>query len=208
MGASLHLFGFRVNQDFGFLSVKIRNMFPTSFEEMGVPAGYGFKQLLFSPVANALVLQTCSASDSWRPERLFFRHLTWDRYQTIGKPDDLISQESPFLHPSKPLLAYVSMEHKFSMDEEGQELHHGNWHGLHIVSLDRGSETQSVSEESIILPAGTTRGWICEIVSFGDSGLFVKAALSKNESVVEYFVAELDAGQNVKPIAKLPAVFM
>jgi hypothetical protein len=100
------------------------------------------------------------------------------------------------------------MQHKFSMDEEGQELHQGNWHGLHIVSLDRGSETQSVSEESIILPAGTIRGWICEIVSFGDSGLFVKAALSKNESVVEYFVAELDAAQNVKPIATLPAVFM
>jgi len=183
-------------------------MFPTSFEEMGVPAGYGFRQLLFSPVANGLVLQTCSATDNWRPERLFFRHLTWDRYRIISSPDDLISQESPFLHPSKPLLAYVSTQHKFSLDDEGHELHHGNWHGLHIVSLDSGSETRSVSAESITLPAGTTRGWICEIVSFGDSGLFVKAALSKSETVVEYFIAELDAAQNVKPIATLPAVFM
>jgi hypothetical protein len=183
-------------------------MFSTSFEEMGIPAGCGFKQLLFSPIANALVLQTCSARDNWRPERLFFRHLAWDRYQIIDNPGDLISQESPFLHASKPLLAYVSMQHKFSLDEEGKKRHSGTWDRLHIFSLESGSETQLVSEESIILPAETKHGWICEIVSFGDSGLFVKAALSKNGTVVEYFIAELDAAQNVKPIATLPAVFM
>ena len=192
----------------GFLQLRLRIMFSKSFEEMGSPPGYGFKPLLFSPVANALVLQTCSARDNWRPERLFYRHLVWDRYQIIANPDPFISQESPFLHPSKPLLAYVSTQHQFSLDEEGKECHSGNWHGLHIVNLERGSETQSVSEESITLPAGTKRGWICEIVSFGDSGLFVKVALSKNETAVEYFVAELDAAQNVKPIATLPAVFM
>jgi hypothetical protein len=183
-------------------------MFSKSFEEMGIPQGYGFKQLLFSPVANALVLQTYSAMDNWRPERLFYRHLAWDRYRIIANPDHLISQESPFLHSSKPLLAYVSTQHQFSLDEERGESHSGNWHGLHIVNLESGSETQLVSEESITLPPGTERGWICEIVSFGDSGLFVKAALSKNATAVEYFVAELDSAQNVKPIATLPAVFM
>jgi len=175
---------------------------------MGIPAGYSFKQLLFCPVANALVLQTCSARDNWRPERLLFRHLTWERYRLVGNPDDLISQESPFVHPSKPLLAYVSAQHQFSLDEEGKERHSGNWNRLHIVNLESGSEALSVSEKSITLPAGTKRGWICEIVSFGDSGLFVKVALSKNETLVEYFVAELDAVQNVRPIAALPAVFM
>ena len=59
----------------------------------------------------------------------------------IGKPDDLISQESPFLHSAKPLLAHISNQHKFSLDEEGKERHHGNWHGLHIVNLESGSET-------------------------------------------------------------------
>lgn len=188
--------------------LRFRYMFPTSFEEMGIPVGYGFKQLLFSPVANALVVQTCSVRDNWRPERLFFRHLAWDRYRIIGNPDDLVSQESPFLHSSKPLLAYISTQHVFLLDAEGKERHHGNWHGLHIVNLENGSETLSVREESMTLPAGTQRGWICEIVSFGDSGLFVKAALSKNKALFEYFVAELDAAQNVKPIAALPAVFI
>src|SRR6266478_6330443 len=133
-------------------------MFSTSFEEMGIPPGYGFRQLLFSPIASALVLQTCSARENWRPERLFYRHLAWDRYRIIGNPDDLISQESPFLHPSKPLLAYVSTQHNFSLDEEGKERHYGNWHALQIFSLETGSEVQSLGEESITLPAGTRRG--------------------------------------------------
>ena len=77
--------------------LRLRPMFSKSFEEMGIPQGYGFKQLLFSLVANALVLHTCSASDNWRPERLFYRHLAWDRYRIMANPDDLISQESPFL---------------------------------------------------------------------------------------------------------------
>lgn len=190
------------------LRLRFRTMLPISFEEMGIPPGYGFKQLLFSPVASVLVLQTCSARDNWRPERLFFRHLAWDRYRIVGNPSDLTSQESPFLHSSKPLLAYVSMQHSFSLDEEGKERRHGHWKGLHIVNLESGSETQSVDDESIILPTVTRRGWICEILSFGDSGLFVKAALAKSEASIEYFVSELDTAQNVKPIARLPAVFM
>jgi hypothetical protein len=101
-------------------------MFAKSFEEMGIPQGYGFKQLLFSPVANSLVLQTCSAMDNWRPERLFYRRLDWDRYRIIANSDHLISQESPFLHSSKPLLAYVSKQHQFLLDEEGKESHFGN----------------------------------------------------------------------------------
>lgn len=52
------------------------------------------------------------------------------------------------------------------------------------------------------------RGWICEIVAFGESGLFVKVALSKSNTLVEYFVAELDAQKSLKPIVALPAVFM
>ena len=95
-------------------------MFPTTFQDMGIPIGYAFKQLLFSPIANILVLQTCAAEDNWRPERLYFRQTVWDKYRLVGSPGDLVSQESPFVHPSKPLLAYNSLQHEFSLDAEGQ----------------------------------------------------------------------------------------
>lgn len=183
-------------------------MLPRLFEDMGIPSGYGVQKLLFCPIGSALVLQTCSATESWRPERLYFRHTLWDRYRPIGVPDDLVSQESPFVHSSEPLLAYVSHQHNFSVDEEGREHHSGNWHSLQIVSLENGSGVQSANEENLRVPPGTRRGWVCEILAFGDSGLFVKAALSKNESLIEYFIAQLDATNSLKTIASLPAVFM
>lgn len=62
-------------------------------------------------------------------------------------------------------------------------------------------ETQSANKETLTLPPGTKRGWICDIVSFGDSGLFVKAALSKKEDLVEYFVAELDIADQAEMIS-------
>ncbi len=86
-------------------------MLNRSFEEMGIPPGYGFKQLLFSPVANTVVVQTQSAGHNWRPERLYFRKAESDKYRNIGEPGDLTSQEFPFAHPSKPLLAYNSLQH-------------------------------------------------------------------------------------------------
>jgi len=183
-------------------------MFPSSFEEMGIPPEYAFKQLLFSPIANTLVLQTCSAKDNWRPERLYFRHSGWDKYRLVGNPGDLVSQESPFVHPSKPLLAYNSLQHNFSLDAEGQEQHHGDWHSLQIVGLETGSAVRSTTQDTLQLPVGFTRGWIYEIVAFGDSGLFVKAGLSETGSSFGYFVAELDVAQILKPIFELPAVFM
>jgi hypothetical protein len=135
-------------------------------------------------------------------------HVASLRLLKIGDPGDLMSQAHPFLHPSKPLLAYISEQHEFSLDEEGKESHFGNWHGLHVVSLEKGQKMRLVNKESITLPMGTKRAWICEFVPFGDSGLFVKAALSKNESEVQYYIAELDAADTIKPIAALPAVFM
>jgi len=183
-------------------------MFPTSFEEMGIPAEYAFKQLLFSPIANALVLQTCSARENWRPERLYFRHSDWDKYKAVGNHADLISQDSPFVHTSKPLLAYNSMQHKFSLDAEGKEFHSGNWHSLEVVSLESGATVRLTTEDTLQLPSGFTLGWICDILAFGDAGLFVKAALSKSGTSYGYFVAELDAAQVLKPIVELPAVFM
>jgi hypothetical protein len=89
-------------------------MLNRSFQEMGIPPGYGLKELLFSPVANALVVQMQPSGGNWRPERLYFRHTTSDKYRPIiGEPDHLTSQEFPFVQPTKPLLAYNSMQHRF-----------------------------------------------------------------------------------------------
>jgi len=184
-------------------------MLHKSFEEMGIPTGYGSKQLLFSPAANALVIQTQSAHKNWRPERLYFRHTDWDKYRPIGQPGDLHSQEYPFVHPSKPLVAYNTMEHRFFIDAGGEEFHGGDWDSLNIFNLEVGEQIDSVSRQNLRLPSDIVRGWIVRLVAFCDSGLYVTAGLSKDGSRIDYFVAELDLAKHVlEPIALLPATFM
>src|SRR6266850_6329957 len=121
-------------------------MFNKSFEEMGIPPGYGFRQLLFSPVVNTVIVQMQSASRNWRPERLCFRQAGSDKYRSIGAPGDLISQEFPFVHPSKPLLAYNSNQHRFRVDDQGEERHSGNWDSLNIFNLESGVEVASINQ--------------------------------------------------------------
>jgi len=133
-------------------------MFNRSFQEMGIPSGYGFKQLLFSPAANALVAQTQSAGHNWRPERLYFRYAASDKYRNIGEPGDLTSQEFPFLHSSKPLLAYNSMQHRFTVDAQGEERHSGDWDSLKLFNLESGVEIDSINQDTLRLPPGVVRG--------------------------------------------------
>ena len=80
---------------------------------------------------------------------------------------------------------------------------------LKVFNLERGAEIHSIDEKTLKLPAGITRGWISEVVAYGDSGLFVKAGLSQNTTVFDYFVATLNLSlRTLDPIVRLPAVFM
>ena len=176
---------------------------------MGIPPGYGFKQLLFGPVANALVVQTESAGSGWRPERLYFRYTAWDKYRPIGEPGDLYSQESPFVHPSRPLVAYNCLKHYFFADGSGVEINAANWDSVKIFDLERGKEVESIDQQSVHLPAGIVSAWVADLVAFSEAGLFVKAGFSEHPSSMDYFVAALDvAERTLKPIVPLPASFM
>jgi hypothetical protein len=180
-----------------------------SFEGIGIPPRYGFKRLLFSPAANALVVQVQSADTNWRPERLFFRRTASDKYQPVGEPGALYSQEDPVVHASKPLLAYNCLEHKFSIDAQGKERHSGGWDSVRLFDLELGIETVPVSPKTIQLPPGIVRGWIASLVSFSESGLYVQAGLATDESNMEYVLAEIDFGmRRMVRVATLPAVFM
>lgn len=176
---------------------------------MGIPPGYGFKQLLFSAAANALVVQTQSAEKNWRPERLYFRKIDSEKYNPIGQPSELVSQDHPFVHPSKPLVAYNCLKHRFSVDAQGVERHGGDWDSLTIYDMESGLEVQHITGDELTLPPGIVTGWISALVGYSDAGLFVQAGLSKDGSRMDYVVAELKLTSHVlKPIVTLPATFI
>lgn len=182
-----------------------------SFKEMGIPAGYGRKQLLFCPAAETLVVQVESVGN-WRPERLLMRAITSERYTPVGSPADMVSQEDPVVSNSKPLLAYNGMLHKFDIGPEGEERHFGEWESLKVIDLIAGSEAATIDRQSIHFADGVTDGWISSILSFaGESdALHVVAAMSRDRrQTMEYHLSELHLQSGVlHSIANLPAIFL
>ena len=86
------------------------------------------------------------------------------------------------------------------MDAQGEEQHSADWDSLRLFDLELGVEIDSINEDNLHLPTGVVRGWISDIVAFGDSGLFVKAGLSKDSSRI--------VQRSLKPIVALPAAFI
>ena len=127
----------------------------------------------------------------------------------IGQPGDLVSQDYPFVHPSKPLVAYNCLKHHFSVDAQGEERHSADWDSLNLYSLESEAEVEQIDRDTLSLPPGIAKGWISTLIGFTDTGLFVQAGLSKDGSRMDYVIAELDILKHVlKPIAALPATFM
>jgi hypothetical protein len=171
-------------------------MFHKSFVDLGISPGYGFKQLLFCPSANALVVQAQSATSSWRPDRLYFRQVTAERYDPVGT-DYLFSQEDPVLAPSRPVLAYRANVHSFALDAAGVERHSAKWDSIRVFDLHARAETCVVSARTIQFPDGVTNGWISGLLAFAENEngdvLHVVAGLSRNgDQSMDYYLSELN----------------
>jgi hypothetical protein len=181
-------------------------LFSKLFDEMGVPAGYRFKQLLFSPRANSVVRHASSAMNDWRPERIYFHRVgrVSPSWQSWGIGFARISFHTFFettacVHDDAARLFNRSRRprttpHKLAFSSDRRLIKRLGG------PLDRPGIVAGINR--------LTRFWICEIVAFGEQGLFVKTALSKNESLIEDFVAELSAENLLKPIVLFPAVFL
>ena len=185
-------------------------MLHKNFQEMGIPAGYGFKHLLYCAAADTLIVQT-QPLQGWRPERLYARKVQDERYRPIGSPEKLVSQEYPVTCPGHPLLAYNTLTHSFRSDEEGNEQHGADWQAVRVIDLVTQAESFVVDRETLHLADLETRVWISSLLSFTDHSdcLHVVAAFTRNQAAVNHYVSELHLPSGlVRPIAQLPAAFL
>lgn len=187
------------------------SMLHTSFEQMGIPPGYGFRSLLFCGQASMLVLQA-RAIEGWRPDRLFARAASGERYEPLGAPGEMLSQEDPVLSPSHPLLAYNTFLHSFGIDAAGEEQHFGNWEAIRVLDLHTWKETHVVDKETLHLPDRELKVWIASLLSFTDKPetLHVVAGFKRSDAMsADYYVSELHLPTGlVRPLVCLPAVFL
>jgi hypothetical protein len=182
-----------------------------NFEEMGIPSGYGFRNLLYCVAADVLIVQT-QPLQGWRPDRLYARPIGAERYEPIGSPDELVSQDDPVVSCAQPLLAYNTMRHSFRPDEEGNELHGANWEAIRVLDLRTRTEAHVIDQETLHLPDRNLEVWITSVLGFADSHecLHVVAGFSREYPAnISHYVSELHLPTGlVRPIVNLPATFL
>ena len=185
-------------------------MMHKSFEEMGVPAGYGFKNLLYCAAAETLIAQL-QPLQGWRPERLYVRSNGSERYEPLGTPEEMVSQDDPIVLCSHPLLAYNNLRHSFSSNEEGEELHGGKWEAVRVFDLRSRTEKYLVDRETLHLPDRNLEVWVSSLLGFADHEcLHVVAAFCREFPYnINHYVSELHLPTGlVRPMVNLPATFL
>lgn len=181
-----------------------------SFEEMGIPSGYAFRNLLYCSPADVLIAQAEPRSGQG-PNRLYYRPAGSDRYEPIGAPDELISQEDPTVLCSHPLLAYNTLRHSLQSGEAGNNWPGTNWDAVRLLDLRSMTEKHIVDHETLHLPDRNIDVWIARLLGFADSHecFHVVAGFSRDKATINYYVSELHLPTGlVRPIVNLPATFL
>lgn len=181
-----------------------------NFEEMGIPAGYGFRNLLYCSPADALIVQA-QPRHGQGPFRLYARRAGGDRYEPILATHESISQEDPTVLCSHPVLAYNTLHHTIESGEAGNEWPGANWEAVRVLDLRSMTETHVVDRETLHLPDRNLDVWIARLLGFADSHecLHVVAGFSRDKTTINYYVSELHLPTGlVRPMVNLPATFL
>lgn len=181
-----------------------------SFEEMGLPAGYAFGNLLYCSPADTLIVQA-QPRNGHGPDRLYTRSAGSERYEAIVAEHDLISQEDPAVLCSHPLLAYNTLRHSLQSGEAGNGWPGANWEAVRVLDLTTRTERHMVDRETLHLPDPDLDVWVVRLLGFADSHerLHVVAGFSRDKSTINYFVSELHLLTGlVRPMVNLPATFL
>ena len=157
----------------------------------GIPTGYRWKNLLYNPASESVVIEMTRTDTGHLPmSRLFTRHIGGEFYEQIGNPPDDVSYESPITCESQPIVIFNSVKWAG-----------GGGHPDGVYSFDLRTKELSVCipKDSLIIPEPHLRSWILTLVSLSEDGetLYLKIGIEKSVSeggVVHYYLASLTLG--------------
>jgi hypothetical protein len=180
------------------------------WEEMGIPKGYGFAQLLFNPPTEILIAELCHGhAREFLPNRLFWRRKNEEGYKPLGEAKTNCSQESAVTAASKPVLFFNSLE--IIQENSGRS---GNWDALYTVDLETMTIASAASRRDLRLPAPYTDGWITDLLHSSDDGETLYLAIGMCElngttrQNIAYYLAQFEiASKNLRTISRLRGSF-
>jgi len=159
----------------------------------GIPAGYRWKNLLYNPASDSIIVEMARTNTGHLPmSRLFTRHKDAAAYERVGNPADDVSYESPVTCEKQPIVIFNSMKWAGGG---------GNPDGVYTFDLRTKELKVCVAKDALIIPEPHLRSWILTLVSLSDDGqtLHVKVGIEKPVSgsgVVQYYLASLGLADN------------
>jgi hypothetical protein len=157
----------------------------TSPKSPGMPAGYRWKQLIYNPASETIVVEMTSPGPPLG--RLFMRRKSAEAYEQIGNPTSDMSYESPVTCEKQPIVIFNSVR----WANGG-----GNPDAVYTFNLRTKELTVCVAKDTLTIPEPHLRSWILTLVSLSDDAetLFLKVGVEKPASgggVVAYYLASL-----------------
>ncbi len=154
----------------------------------GIPAGYSWKNLLYNPASESIIVElTCAEMGHLPMTRLFMRHKDAEAYERVGDPADDLSFEAPVTCDQKPIVLFNTVK----CAGGGR-----NPDGVYRFNLSTKEFTICVAKDALRIPGTHLRPWILTLVSLSDDAqtLYLKVGIEKPASgsgIVEYYLASL-----------------
>jgi len=152
----------------------------------GIPAGYRWKNLLYNPASESIVIEMARTDTGHLPmSRLFTRRKDAAVYEPVGNPSDDVSYECPVTCEKQPIVIFNSIKWAGGG---------GTPDGVYLFNLKTKELTVCIAKDALMIAEPHLRSWILALVSLSDDGqtLHMKVGIEKPVSgggVVEYYLA-------------------
>lgn len=176
--------------------------------DLGLPRRSRVRQLLFNPVAGALIaLIQARGGENSPVSRLYWRKKSERRYRQLGKPKANVSYDSPAVAASTPFLFFnVTKYTKLNPSVvvgarklQPRQLWAGDWVGVYQADLRNGTVRTVLEQETLRQLTGAHRAWITNLVAgWRDGrGLYCVVGLlagpgTQGQGGVDYYLCGID----------------
>ena len=170
----------------------------------GIPPGYSWKNLLYNPASETIVIEmACTGRGHLPMSRLFARRKDAEVYEQIGQPGDDLSYEAPVTCEKHPIVVFNSIKWEGSG---------GNPDGVYLFNLITKELTLCLAKDTFNDAERRLSSWISTLVSLSDDGqtLYLKIGMHpfSRSGVVDYYLASVGlADKKLQLLSRLKDVW-
>ena len=154
-----------------------------------------FKNLLFNPVTESIVVWGQTKHSDPSVHRLYFRKKTENEYHPLGSSETTVTFESPVMCWAAPFLFFLAMKYvKFETEslKRGEKTPltswGGDWIALNLADLRTGEVKSVFDPNHLKTVSPNARAWVASLISVSPDGknLYCKIGFERPVNETKY----------------------